>query len=308
MTRRSGPRCHLGLATAIYLGFFAFAASSFANDALARSGADAPRASEPNVDAAMIARWIAELESPSQATRSAAQTELQRAGEAALEQVSAAVRSTKPEVRLRSVEILRRHADGDEPTLAESARVTLQRFAGDGDMGVARAAESAIAASARNRAAEEAADTAQQRVVVRGGGAMIRLRPVVVARAAAVPVAVRSVSVSVINGKRTIHAKNGDEEVEISDGGDDGIKMSITKKVDGKVKKETFAVKDAKELMEKHADAFELYEQYASELKSGARARLVEPPVVADGKAKAVPKLPPVNHTDVPNIAPSPQR
>jgi hypothetical protein len=270
-----------------------------------------PSATEPPPDAALIGRWIAELESPSQASRSAAQASLQRTGAAAIEQVAAAARSPNPEVRLRCMEILRRHAGGEEPALAEQSKETLQRLAGDGDMGVARAAESAIAANARSQAAKVAADVTQQHRMVVRGGAMIRLRPMVAARAVAVPAVARSVNISIFNGKRTINAKDGDEEVEISDGGEDGITMSISKKSDGKVEKKTYAAKDADELKEKHADAFKIYEQYAKDGGVGAvrkelrRARPVvpEPGVEVDGKAKPAPKLPPVNHTDVPKAA-----
>lgn len=224
----------------------------------------APEAPEAP-DAKQVAAWIADLESHSQATRSAAQTALQRAGDAALAQIVAAVRSPSPEVRLRCVEILRRHAAGDDPTRAQAGQSALDTLAQDADMGVARAAESAIAANARQRAADEYAEQQEQLMLGRGR-ALVRLRPLAVAKAVGIPAgAVRSVSISVVNGKRNIVAQSGDERVEISDGDDAGIKLSITKKVDGKETKETYAAKDAAELKAKHPAAHKVYEQYAKD-------------------------------------------
>jgi hypothetical protein len=251
-----------------------FAALFAATERAGRVWADEPVATEPAPDADEVRRWINELESPSQATRGAAQAALLRAGEAALEQVTAAARSPNPEVRLRCVEVLRRHAAGDAAALAQAGQSALDELAKATETSVARAAESAIAANARRRAADEATKY-QDRILVRGGGAIIRLRPAVLPKAvAALPAGARSVSVSVINGRRTILATSDEETVAISDGGDDGIKMSITKKVAGKEKKESFAAKDAAELKAKHAEAFKVYERYAKD--GGGRVVLDE--------------------------------
>jgi hypothetical protein len=272
-------------------------------------------ASEPAPDAQTIRGWIADLESPSQATRGAAQASLLRAGEAALEPLIAAARSPNPEVRLRCVDVLRRHATSDVTPLAQSGRAALDELARASETSVARAAESALAAISRERAADEAV-MMRDRIMVRGG-AMIRLRPLVVPKVIeAMPAGVRSVSVSVVNGKRSIHARSGEETVEISDGGDDGITMTITKKVDGKEKKESFAAKDVDELKKKHAEAFKLYERYAQD--GGGRAvadevrlrrekleKAISPEAPKASKAKgAKPKEPPLNHVDVPDAAP----
>ncbi len=236
---------------------------------------DAPAQATVRPDAKQNAAWLADLESPAHATRSSAQLALQRAGEAALVPVVAAVRSPNPEVRLRCVDILRRHAAGDDPALAQAGQSALEALAKNADMSVARAAESAIAANARQRAAEEYAEQQEQLLLGRRG-AIVRFRPLAVAKAAGIPAAtVRSVSIAVVNGKRTIVAQNGDERVEISDGGDDGIKMSISKKVDGKEKKDTFAAKDAAELKAKHPDAHKVYEQYAKDGGVKVEAKLV---------------------------------
>ena len=271
-----------------------------------------PRATEPDgpaptaarPDAEQIAAWIGDLESPAHATRSAAQLALQRAGEAALLPVVAAVRSPNPEVRLRCVDVLRRHAAGDDPALAQAGQSALEALTKNSDMSVARAAESAIAANARERAAAEFAEQQEQLMLGRRG-AVVRLRPLGVAKAVGIPAAnVRSISIAVVNGKRTIVAQNGDERVEISDGGDDGVKMSISKKVDGKEKKDTFVAKDASELKAKHPEAHKVYEQYAKDggVKVEAklwRERLERAEKLAPPK-EAKPKAPPVNHTDVP--------
>ncbi len=256
-----------------------------------------------------------------------------RAGAPALDKVAAAAGSTIPEVRVRSVDILRRHSMGGDASLSSDAQVRLDGMSSSPDMGVARAALAALATNARQRAAEKAAQV-DPRTIFRAGGGMVFVRPPIVARAAVARRVVvgRSVSVTVTNGKRTIVAQDGDQRVEISDGGDDGIKMTISKKVDGKEEKESFAAKDAEELKEKHADAYKEYAKYAKDgggavirrsivdildkkaldgEKGAKKADKSKPKVPRAAAAPALvppPKLPPLNHIDVPQARPLRQR
>ncbi|MEX2186766.1 MAG: hypothetical protein WD875_08235 [Pirellulales bacterium] len=299
----------------------------------AAKSADSPvdAVNAPPSDEAMC-RWIEALASPSSADRGEAQSELSRAGNAALPHVAAAARSPNPEVRLRSVEILRRHAAGDDAALAAAAQASLDELASASQTPVARAAQTALAVNAQQRLADEARKNESQ-MIVRGRG-IVMIRPAIIARAAvARRVAVgRSVSVTVINGKRTIVAEEGGERVEISDGGDDGIKMTITKTIDGKEKKESFAAQDAKQLKEKHPEAYKEYAKHADDGGGAAvRQRLVEIlgekavdgangekkeakprseklPADAAPAARLPRQLPPPNHVDVPIVPSVPKR
>jgi hypothetical protein len=187
---------------------------------------------------------------------------------------------------------------------------------------VARAAQTALATNAR-RKIDEAYAAGDAGVFFERGGfarpAVIRGRGVI--RAAPLRIATFR-AVSIVDGKRTIVAEEGGQRVEISDGGDDGIKMTIARKVDGKEKKESFAAKDAKEFKEKHPEAFKEFEKYAkdaggavvvrgvarmrgekAEGEKDAESRLVDPPAVEAPAVVPPPKLPPLNHVDVPDVS-----
>jgi hypothetical protein len=112
---------------------------------------------------------------------------------------------------------------------------------------------------------------------------------------------------TVINGRRTIKATNRQESVEIADGGEDGITVSITRKADAAKdggekaeKTETYKAKDAKELAAKHPEAFKVYEKYGGALKIAVAtpARIVGNVPRAPEPATA----PELNHVDVPQL------
>lgn len=282
-----------------------FAVCGAATSARADQPVDEASKSAP-ADDATIHRWVEDLGDPSYQVRGAAQAQLMRAGERALERIVDGARSTNPERRVRCVDILRRHAAEEESTLARLAQASLEELSKSDALSVARGAVAALEANARRRADDEAAER-NGRVLVRAGGGMILVRPAILPRAVKRVAVERSVSITNINGKRTIVAKDGDRRVEITDGGDDGIKVTITDKVDGKEKKESYAAKDAKTLKEKHPRAYVEYARHAE--NAAARARLSEilkearerPEKPALDKARL---LPPPNHVDVPAVAP----
>jgi hypothetical protein len=280
-----------------------------------------PAAPEPSVPPTEreLADWVRDLGNPAYAVRDKAQAKLTAAGELALDPVANAVASTEPEVRQRAVEILRRHAAGTSEPIGTKARVALEDLSRSEDMAVARAASSAMATNDRKRQEAQLEATTRDRMMVRGGRAVFMPgKPLVVARARAIAIApgATSLQISVVNGKRSLIAEADGQKVEISDGGDDdkgGIKMSITKKVDGKEVKESFTAKDADELKSKHAEAYKVYEKYTKpaakpKLKAADVWKNALPKEPAPLKDATPPKLPPVEHTDVPRAIPAPRK
>lgn len=286
------------------------------------SAATVPAATEPAVPPTEreLSDWVRDLGDPAYAVRDKAQAKLIAAGEFALEPVTRAVAATEPEVRQRAVEILRRHAAGASEPIGTKARVTLEDLSRSPDMAVARAATSAMATNDRKRQEAQVEAQMRDRMMVRGGRAVfLPARPLVVARARAIAIApgATTLQISVVNGKRSLTAEADGQKVEISDGGDDGIKMSITKKVDGKEVKENFAAKDADELKTKHAEAYKVYEKYTKPAAKPALKAAADPEDIwkdalpkgtAPPKAADAPKVPPVEHTDVPRVIPAPRK
>jgi hypothetical protein len=289
-----------------------------------KRGEPVPAAPEPTAPPTEreLADWVRDLGNPAYAVRDKAQAKLTAAGELALDPITRAVTSTEPEVRQRAVEILRRHAAGTSEPIGTKARVALEDLSRSEDMAVARAASSAMATNDRKRQEAQLEATTRDRMMVRGGRAVFMPgKPLVVARARAIAIApgATSLQISVVNGKRSLIAKADGQKVEISDGGDDkgGIKMSITKKVDGKEVKESFTAKDADELKTKHAEAYKVYEKYTKPAAKPPLKAIVDPAEIWKGalpkqaappKAAAPPKLPPVEHTDVPPAIPAPRK
>jgi hypothetical protein len=305
-------------------------ASEPAND---QRGEPVPAAPEPAAvpTERELSDWVRDLGDPAYTVRDKAQAKLMAAGELAFEPVTRAVAATEPEVRQRAVEILRRHAAGTSEPIGTKARVALEDLSRSEDMAVARAAASAMATNDRKRQAAELEATVRDRMMVRGGRAVFMpARPLVVARAKAIAIApgATTLQISVVNGKRSLIAEADGQKVEISDGGDGdkgdgGIKMSITKKVDGKDVKESFTAKDADELKTKHAEAYKVYEKYTKPAEKPPLKAILDPAEVWKGalpkeavppkgdatqKSADTPKLPPVEHTDVPRVIPAPQR
>jgi hypothetical protein len=325
----------LGSRFVLLLAMLAFANCgnvSRANEATIKSqgktartaGAPAPSAPEPTVPPSVreLAAWVRDLGDDGYVVRDKAQSNLAAAGEAALEHVARAVGSAEPEVRQRAVDILRRHAIAEREPLATKARAALDELSRSKDSNAARAAASAIAMNDRTRQQQQDELAIRDRMV-RGRVVFGGARPLVIARAKAIAIApgATSLQISVVNGKRSIVAQADGQKVEISDGGEDGIKMSITKKVDGKDKKESFTAKDADELKSKHAEAHKVYEKYTKPAAKPARKAILDPVEVWKSVLpkealppkgvipKAVPpKLPPVEHTDVPRSAPTPRK
>lgn len=66
------------------------------------------------------------------------------------------------------------------------------------------------------------------------------------------------------NGKRTTHAKNATEEVEITDTKGKSIEVKHTRQVDGQQKTTEYKADDLADLKKKHPDAAKLFEKYVA--------------------------------------------
>lgn len=74
---------------------------------------------------------------------------------------------------------------------------------------------------------------------------------------------VQSLSTTIAaNGTRTTHAKNGTEEVEITDTKGKSIEMRHTRQVDGQQKTTEYKADDLADLKKKHPEAAKLFEKY----------------------------------------------
>jgi hypothetical protein len=242
-----------------------------------------------------LKRLIEQLDADEFADRTAASERLAKLGKDAIPGLESGVRSDSREAATRCFELLQQLFEkGDEAGKA-AAKISLEKIALGTD---------AVAVQAKKllQPKPAAPDPNQpQGTIILGGGIRavpgIRIARLGVGRA--VPIApaieegvirdVKSISVSIANGVKTINVDDNGKKIKIVEDAKKGIEGEITETKDGKETSQKFTAKDADELKTKHPEAFKLYEQYAKgdELKVEATA------VGGFGGAPAVPaKLP----------------
>ena len=76
-------------------------------------------------------------------------------------------------------------------------------------------------------------------------------------------------SMKVVNGAKEIEVEEGGKTVKITDDPQQGIKIEVTAKENGKEVTKKYEAKDAKELEKKHPEGYKLYKQHAADQNVG---------------------------------------
>jgi hypothetical protein len=226
---------------------------------------------------------IRQLDADEFAVRNAASEKLAKLGKDALPALEEGVRSDSREASTRSFELLQQLLEKGDADAKNAARSSLAKLA-QGSDAVATQAKKLL--EPKPIAPDVNVDSRTGAIRILGGGGMIRIRAPI---APAAPIRVvegearvaKSVSVSVVNGVKTIAVDDNGKKLKIVDDPVKGIEGEITQTKDGKEATSKFAAKDADELKTKHPEAHKLYEQYAK----GAGAVRVEFDAI---KAKAI--------------------
>lgn len=211
-----------------------------------------------------LKKLIQQLDADDFADRSSASEQLAKLGKEALPALEEGVRSDSPEAATRSFELLQQLFEKGDAAARSAAKSSLEKLAQSDDR-VASQAKKLLEPK------QTAVDPNQNGIRVLGGG--IRIFGGRIARAAIpVPVevagrvevrAASSISVSVVDGVKTINVDNDGKKIKIVDDPKKGIEGEYTETKDGKETTHKFAAKNEEELKTKHPDAFKLYEQYA---------------------------------------------
>jgi hypothetical protein len=206
----------------------------------------------PAVD---FSELVKQLDSALYAERQAATEELSKAGRDAIPALIKAAGSKRREVATRAVRILGQHFENVEP-LKEEAKAALEKIAAGKNPVAARLARKTLDPP-------KPPPVAPGRLQVLGGGQIqIQIR--------AVAGNGRRVQTRIVNGVKQIEAEEKGRRVKIVDDPNNGIKIEITEKKDGKETTKRFEAKDANDLKKQSPEAHKVYEQYT---KQGIQVR-----------------------------------
>jgi hypothetical protein len=241
----------------------------------------APATAQAAPSSEEIASLVRQLDANRFTERQAATQRLTEIGGPAVPALEKAAVAGPREVTLRAFDILKSlYENGDDDAKA-AAKEAVERLATSEDASVARRAEQIVAPKPPQNAA---------------GGFGIQLVPGQIqirVQAVAGPNN-RRVTTRIVNGVKEIDVEEGERKIKIHDDPNNGIKVEITQKKDGKEVTEKYEAKDADDLKKKHPDAHKIYEQYSQ----GGNAVQIRAVQIAPGNAPlpvnpAVPQLVP---------------
>ncbi len=252
------------------LALFVLASLSLAAGLVGTSVAradDEPKPAAPAADQAtseaQIAQWIKELDSDLFATRQSAAQKLQDAGQPAIKAVSEAASSQSLEVATQAIEILRRMLNSDQKPLHDAAKGALEELA-KGDNAAAGRAREALApppASAQPAQNNGIPFGPGGIIIPNGGGIQIGIGGNIQVGPGGGAQVMR-IHTTFANGKTTTEVDENGKKIKIEKDQNNGIEMSITEKVNGQDKTDTYKAKDADELKKKSPEAYKLYERF----------------------------------------------
>jgi len=243
---------------------------------IARAAEDS--AAQAPTDTAQIAALVKQLDSDSFAEREAASDKLGRIGRPAIEAVAEAALGDSLEVAIRSVDILKNMLKSEDEPTRKASKEALEK----------------LTKEKRTAAAGRAARALKPAEELLPPGAMLppaaQLMP-----GAAIQIAVaggnaQKIQINTVNGVKTIDAEEADQKVKIVDDPNQGIKIEVTSKKNGKDVTENYEAKNAEALKKKHPEAYKIYNKYSH---MGAGGGIFAVQMHIGGQAAPVPVQPP---------------
>ena len=201
----------------------------------------AKAAATSRASAEQIAGWVKELTSRNFQARRAASKRLLAAGGAVIGQLTDAADGTDLERTTRCLYVLKKLQGSEDQATKAAAGAALKKLAGSKNPTVARRAEAALPKADPKPAA---------RTSTLQGFRIVGLQ------------AANRISISIVNGRRTIEVKEGTGKILIRDNNGKQIEMEITSKVKGKpqIRKVKAATEEA--LKKADPEAYKLYRKY----------------------------------------------
>ncbi len=196
-----------------------------------------------------IAELIRQLDADQYSQREAATKRLMNVGKPAVPAVSKAAVEGSLEVTGRSIDILKKLYESSDEATKTAAEKALQALADGDHRAAARRAKDIL------KPKQAAGQMAPGGNIILGG-ANIQIQVGGAANG-------KKVSIKTVNGVKTIEAEENGKKIKIVDDPNQGIKMEITTKKDGKEQTEKIEAKNADELKKKNKEAHEIYEEYS---------------------------------------------
>jgi len=210
---------------------------------------DTPEAADDTAD-----DLIRQLDASAFSERQRAMKKLKALGPGVIPQLEKAAQQGSREVTQRCLDLLGEHFDSADESVKKSAQEALERLARCDSPSASRRADEilnpnktpppprtiiggAMPLGGFNRA------QIQMRVIG-GGGA-------------------RRISIKNINGVKQIDVDEGGRKIKINDAPQNGIKMEVTEKKDGKDIVKKYEAKNAEELKKNHPEAHKIYDKYS---------------------------------------------
>ncbi|MDP6354506.1 MAG: hypothetical protein QF473_05380 [Planctomycetota bacterium] len=220
-----------------------------------------------------VAEWITQLESEKYSEREAATTKLAGAGKVTIAALEVAMKSGKAETGIRGMTVLEQLAGSKDAPTSTAAKDALRRLGVDEDKIASLSNEPKQQAGVATAVLQVGGG--QGGVIQIGGGGALQVVPgqviqlgqgqatISVSVTTAVAAKGDSVSVTTVNGVRTITVKEKERTVEIKEQQGDALELLITKTAGGKTKTEKIEAKNADDLKKRHPKLYALYRKHA---------------------------------------------
>jgi len=204
-----------------------------------------------------IATLIEEITDDDAEVRSEAAAKLLKIGEPAVAPLAKAAETNDAKVVTRCFDVLGRLYASDDQKTVEATDEALQKLS-KSDVRIA-----AVRALTTLRLKKKLQEREARLKAAGVAPALPQLRPQANMQIQIGGMAESRSTMIEANGKRTTHAKNATEEVEITDVNGKSIELKHTRQVDGKEKTSEYKADDLADLKKKHPDAAKLFEKYA---------------------------------------------
>ncbi len=221
-------------------------------------GDDPPSVATESASEEQIAQWIADLDAAEFSQRQDATIALRRQGPAVFPQLVEAAQGTSRERSARAVQIIEFHYRNGSDQAKQQAKQALETIAQKASPRIARRAASILRPTPPPQANPGAPARAAQQA------AILRLRAM---RAAALRNGARTVTISNVNGVKTITIREKDRTVKLVESPQDGITLTVTQTKNGKQEVKIYKAKNADELKKKDKQAYEVYQEAKKEDK-----------------------------------------
>ncbi len=233
-------------------------------------------------DDADLSAVVKQLNAEKFADRQAATRQLSEMGKAALPALIQAAKNEDREISTRAIEILRKHFQSGDDDLKAAAKHALESLANGDHAAASRRAKDVLEPPAQN---PNPFGRFPGGIQIRGGQIQLQIQAGGVQGA-------RRVSVKVVNGVKDIEAEENGRKVKIHDDPNNGIKMEVTEKVNGKEETKKYEAKDADDLKKKHPEAHKIYEQYSKGNGIQINAAQIQIQNIQPPKIQAIPQIP----------------